>query len=82
MAESLRFIPQQAKKWLDDRGRPIAVAEVTTRTIQGRFLLKPTLKNRFRFLFLFFGTQILMVLGPQKKLMASNRRKPLLLIGE
>lgn len=46
MAAPLRFIPEQAKKWLDRKGRPIAIVEVTTRTIQGRFLLKPTATNR------------------------------------
>ena len=46
MTTPLRFIPDDAKRWTDTRGRPIAVVEVTIRTIQGRFLLAPTERNK------------------------------------
>ena len=36
-----RFIPEEAKLWTDQKGRPIAVVEVTTPTIQGRWLFLP-----------------------------------------
>ena len=45
MSTPLRFIPDDAKLWQDRHGHPIAVVEVTTRTVQGRFLLKPTQHN-------------------------------------
>ena len=45
MATPLRFIPDDTKLWPDRHGHPIAVVEVTTRTVQGRFLLKPTQEN-------------------------------------
>jgi hypothetical protein len=45
MAAPLRFIPEEAKLWTDQKGRPIAIAEVTIRTIQGRYLMKPTPEN-------------------------------------
>ncbi len=38
MTTPLRFIPEEAKLWTDSKGRPIAIAEVTVRTVQGRFL--------------------------------------------
>ena len=44
MPAPLRFIPEEAKLWTDQKGRPIAIAEVTIRTIQGRYLMKPTLR--------------------------------------
>ena len=46
MTTPLRFIPDDAKRWTDSQGRPIAVIEVTIRTIQGRFLLAPTERNK------------------------------------
>ena len=45
MTSQLRFIPDEAKLWTDSKGRPIAIAEVTVRTVQGRFLLQPTPDN-------------------------------------
>jgi hypothetical protein len=45
MTTPLRFIPDEAKLWTDHKGRPIAIAEVTVRTVQGRFLLQPTPDN-------------------------------------
>ena len=45
MTTPLRFIPEEAKLWTDHKGRPIAIAEVTIRTIQGRYLMKPTPEN-------------------------------------
>ena len=45
MAAPLRFIPEESKLWTDQKGRPIAIAEVTIRTIQGRYLMKPTPEN-------------------------------------
>jgi len=45
MSTPLRFIPDDAKGWKDRHGHPVAVVEVTTRTMQGRFLLKPTQRN-------------------------------------
>lgn len=42
MSSPLRFIPDRAKQFTDRHGHPIAVVEVTVRTVQGRFLLKPT----------------------------------------
>ncbi len=38
---SLRFIPDEAKLWTDDKGRRIAIVEVTANCIQGRSLLSP-----------------------------------------
>jgi len=46
MPSPLRFIPNEAKLWTDPAAQPIAIAEVTTRTVQGRFLLKPTPRHR------------------------------------
>ena len=45
MAAPLRFIPEETKLWTDPKGRPIAIAEVTIRTSQGRYLMKPTPEN-------------------------------------
>jgi hypothetical protein len=45
MPSPLRFIPEEAKLWTDSQGRPIAIVEITVRTIQGRFLMKPTPEN-------------------------------------
>ena len=42
MPSPKRFIPEEAKLWTDQKGRPIAVVEVTIRTIQGRYLFLPT----------------------------------------
>lgn len=46
MSTPLRFIPEQAKCFFDRRGEPIAVVEITIRTIMGVYLLKPTDRNR------------------------------------
>jgi hypothetical protein len=47
MPSPLQFVPDSAnKKWTDTKGRPIAIAEVTIRTVMGMFLLKPTAQNR------------------------------------
>ncbi len=46
MPSPLQFVPDSAKKWTDAKGRPIAIAEVTIRTVMGMFLLKPTAQNR------------------------------------
>ena len=46
MPNPLRFIPSDAKLWTDPEDQSIAIAEVTTRTVQGRFLLKPTPRHR------------------------------------
>ena len=46
MPKPLQFVPEDAKIWTDTKGRPIAIAEVTIRTIMGMFLLKPTRENR------------------------------------
>ena len=40
-----RFIPDELKLWTDPEGRPIAVVEVTWRTICGLYLLAPTKRN-------------------------------------
>ena len=45
MPTPIRFIPDEAKLWKDRQDHPIAIVEVTTRTVQGRFLLKPTENN-------------------------------------
>ena len=45
MSSPLQFVPDFAKKWLDSKGRAIAIAEVTARTLMGMFLLKPTPQN-------------------------------------
>ncbi len=45
MSSPLQFVPDFAKKWLDSKGRAIAIAEVTVRTLMGMFLLKPTPQN-------------------------------------
>ena len=41
MSTPYRFIPEEAKRWKDKHGQPIAVVEVTIRTILGIYLLKP-----------------------------------------
>jgi hypothetical protein len=41
MPSPLRFVPDTAKIWKDSNGNPIAIAEVTIRTIQGRYLMRP-----------------------------------------
>ena len=46
MARPLRFIPNEYLAWTDSYDRPIAVVEVTIRTILGMFLLTPTPKNK------------------------------------
>ena len=58
MPTPLRYVPQDAKIWKDGKGRPIAVVEMTIRTILGMFLLKPTARNT---------SLILGVLGRAKK---------------
>ena len=45
MASHLQFVPEEAKKWNDSKGRPIAIAEVTVSVIMRMFLLKPTPRN-------------------------------------
>ena len=42
MPSPLRFVPDAAKIWKDSDGNPIAIAEVTIRTIQGRYLMRPS----------------------------------------
>ena len=46
MPSPLRFVPDTAKLWTDKDGNPIAIAEVTIRTIQGRFLMRPSTRSR------------------------------------
>ena len=46
MPRPLRFVPEEFRNWTNSQGRPIAVHEVTVRTILGMFLLKPTPANR------------------------------------
>ncbi len=46
----LRHVPKEVQHWTDKEKEPIAIVEVTTRCIQGRFLLKPTPKNTDRLL--------------------------------
>ena len=46
MPSPLRFVPDTAKLWRDNDGNPIAIAEVTIRTIQGRFLMRPSTRSR------------------------------------
>ena len=45
MPKPLQYLPEEAKLWTDSKGRPIAIAEVTIRTIMRMFLLKPTRQN-------------------------------------
>jgi hypothetical protein len=45
MSTPYRFIPEEAKRWKNRQGQPIAVVEVTIRTILGIYLLKPTDQN-------------------------------------
>ena len=45
MSTPLRYVPQEAMIWKDAKGRPTAVVEMTIRTIEGMFLLKPTTRN-------------------------------------
>ena len=45
MAAPHRSIPEEAKLWKDQKGRAIAIAEVTIRTIQGRYLMEPMPEN-------------------------------------
>ncbi len=42
MPSPLRFVPNAAKLWKDSGGHPIAMAEVTIRTIQSRYLMRPS----------------------------------------
>ena len=46
MSTPLRFIPEEAKRWTNKAGEPIAVVEVTIRTLLGIYLVKPTDRNR------------------------------------
>ena len=46
MSRPLRFVPEEYTNWTDSYGRDIAVVEITTRTLLGMFLLKPTPHNR------------------------------------
>ncbi len=45
MPSPLRFVPNAAKLWKDPAGNPIAIAEVTIRTIQGRYLMRPSARS-------------------------------------
>ena len=45
MPSPLRFVPNAAKLWKDPAGNPIAIAEVTIRTIQGRYLMRPSSRS-------------------------------------
>jgi len=45
MPTPLRFIPDEIKLWTDSKGRPIAIVEVTIRTVLGMFLLVPKPKH-------------------------------------
>ena len=45
MPTPLRFIPDEIKLWKDKKGRPIAIVEVTIRTLAGKFLLVPRPKH-------------------------------------
>ena len=45
MPTQLRFIPDDIKLWSDSKGRPIAIVEVTIRTVLGMFLLVPKPKH-------------------------------------
>ena len=45
MPSPLRFVPEEAKLWTDSDGLPIAIAEVTIRTIQGRYLMRPSSRS-------------------------------------
>ena len=60
MSTPYRFIPESAKRWRNKKDEPIAVVEVTIRTILGLFLLKPTSRNT---------SLILGVLGRAKQLL-------------
>ena len=42
MPSPIRFVPNTAKLWKDPTNNPIAIAEVTIRTIQGRYLMRPS----------------------------------------
>ena len=46
MSRPLRFVPEEYRNWTDSYGQEIAVVEITTRTLLGMFLLKPTPQNR------------------------------------
>jgi hypothetical protein len=45
MSTAYQFIPDEAKRWTDRYGRPIAVVEVTIRTVGGMYLLTPNARN-------------------------------------
>ena len=45
MPKPLQYVPEDAKLWSDSKGRSMAIAEVTIRTIMRMFLLKPTTQN-------------------------------------
>ena len=40
-----RYLPDDIKRWLDHRGRRIAIVEITLRTILRKYLLRPTHRN-------------------------------------
>ena len=46
MARPLRVVSDFNKTFIGSHGRPVAVFEITTRTTQGRFLIKPTRRCR------------------------------------
>ena len=45
MPYPLRYIPQEALRWVDEQGRKYAIVEITIRALQGRYLLLPTEKT-------------------------------------
>ena len=45
MSSPLRFVPDAAKLWKDPTGNPIAIAEVTIRTLHGRYLMRPSSRS-------------------------------------
>ncbi len=47
---SLRYIPDEAKLWTDDKDRPIAIVEITANCFQGRYLLSPNPRRSALFL--------------------------------
>ena len=46
----LRFIPDDAKLWPDEKGRRVAIVEITANCIQGRHLLRPSARTTELFL--------------------------------
>lgn len=46
LGSPLRFVPEESKLWKDSHGNPIAIVEVTIRTLQSRFLMRPCTRSR------------------------------------